>query len=167
MKTTSALLLAALTLPCLSGWGAAGTGVSLVYTFSQAEFAFPSPVVNTSGASPGAAMILATNGNSWSLYGTTQHGGASGTNPGAGIIFNLSPAGVLTDLYDFQGIPEIDRTNYDVGPNQLAAGPKGFFYGTTYSGGTNGSGTIFERAPSGAGGRPACFQRARDQCCRF
>jgi uncharacterized repeat protein (TIGR03803 family) len=67
---------------------------------------------------------------------------------GAGIIFDLSPAGVLTDLYDFQGIPESAITNYDAGPNQLAAGPKGFFYGTTQRGGANGSGTLFEMAPS-------------------
>ena len=87
-------------------------------------------------------MILGSDGN---LYGTTTTGGANG----AGIIFSLSPAGNLMDGFDFQGVTLSDgTTNYDLGPNSLAAGSRGFFYGTTQRGGANRNGTIFVWAPS-------------------
>jgi uncharacterized repeat protein (TIGR03803 family) len=138
----SVALVAAVALPCLSSRGAAGTGVAVVHAFSQSGSLPPSPLVNADGASPGARMTLGSDGN---LYGTTTTGGAHG----AGIIFSLSPAGSLTDLYDFQGIPDSDGQEfYDLGLNELTAGPKGFYYGTTQRGGTNRNGTIFVWAPS-------------------
>ena len=135
-------LVAAAALPCFSSQAAAGPGVTVVHTFSALEGSFPSPMVNADGASPGAGMILGSDGN---LYGTTTTGGANG----AGIIFSLSPAGNLKDWLDFQGVILSDgTTNYDFGRNALAAGPRGFFYGTTQRGGANRNGTIFVWAPS-------------------
>ena len=134
---------AAVALPCLSSRAAAGSGVTLVHTFSAPELAFPSPVMTADGAGPGARMILGSDGT---LDGTTTTGGLYG----AGIIFSLSPSGSLTDLYDFQGIVDSDSlAYYDLGLNELTPGPRNFFYGTTQRGGTNRNGTIFEMATSG------------------
>jgi uncharacterized repeat protein (TIGR03803 family) len=136
-------LAAAVGLPCFAGQGAATTGVTVVHTFSAIQSAFPSPSVNSDGASPGAGMTLGSDGN---LYGTTTTGGING----AGIIFSLSPNGKLTDLWDFQPVLDSDSQEfYGFGPNELTAGPMGFFYGTTQGGGTNRTGTIFKMAPSG------------------
>ena len=97
------MLVAAAVLPCLSSQAAAGPAVTVVHTFSALEGAYPSPMLNADGASPGAGMILGSDGN---LYGTTTTGGANG----AGLIFSLSPAGNLTDGFDFQAITMSDGT---------------------------------------------------------
>jgi uncharacterized repeat protein (TIGR03803 family) len=136
-------LLAAVALPCLSSRAAAGAGVAVVHTFSALQGSFPSPMLNADGASPGARMTLGSDGT---FYGTTTTGGVHG----AGIIFSLSPAGNLTDLFDFQGVVDINKQEYyDLGLNELTPGPRNFLYGTTQRGGTNRNGTIFEMAPSG------------------
>jgi uncharacterized repeat protein (TIGR03803 family) len=136
-------LVAAVALPCLSGRAAAGTGVTVVHTFSALQGSFPSPMRNSDGASPGARMTLGSDGT---FYGTTTTGGVHG----AGIIFSLSPAGNLTDSYDFQGVVDRDgQKDYDLAPNELTSGPQNFLFGTTQRGGTNRNGTLFEMPPSG------------------
>ena len=134
---------AATMLDCLSSHAAAAaTGVTVVHTFSAPEFTFPA-LVNADGSSPQVSMILGDDGN---LYGTTSTGGING----AGNIFNLSPAGTLTDLCDFQQFTDTNnQTFYDFGPNQLAAGPHGSFYGSTQRGGTNHNGTLFKLTSTG------------------
>jgi len=94
----------------------------------------------TGGANPYAGLVQATNGD---LYGTTEAGGANGY----GTVFKITPSGTLTTLYSFcsqSGCPDgsypggglVQATNRDL-------------YGTTYSGGANGGGTIFKITPSG------------------
>jgi uncharacterized repeat protein (TIGR03803 family) len=138
-----AALAAAMGLACFSGQGAGTTGVAVVHTFSAIQSAFPSPQINADGASPAAGMTLGSDGN---LYGTTTTGGVNG----AGVIFRLSTNGNLTNLCDFRGIQDSDGQEfYDFGPNEVTAGPRNFFYGTTQRGGANRNGTIFEMTPSG------------------
>jgi len=66
-----------------------------------------------------AALVQGTDGN---FYGTTTAGGASGL----GTVFNITPAGALTTLFNFDFT---DGANPYAG---LVEGPGGVFYGTTY-----------------------------------
>ena len=94
--------------------------------------------VNADGATPNG-LTLGTDGN---FYGTTQEGGANG----AGAFFQFTTSGALTPLYSFvatDGVPPTPQT-------ALVQGPNGNFYGTTASGGSALSGTVFEMTPSGS-----------------
>jgi uncharacterized repeat protein (TIGR03803 family) len=79
------------------------------------------------------------------LYAAT---GAGGTYS-AGVVFMLSPAGKETVLYEFKGQANGDGS----GPHgRLAFDAKGNIYGTTQSGGTNSTGTVYELSPKRGGG---------------
>ncbi len=121
-----------------SGGGTSGDGTIFSLTPAGVLTTIYSFTGGADGAAPEAALIQAADGN---LYGTTAAGGAYG----AGTVFQLTPAGVLTTVYAFTG-------NGD-GGNPSAAlvqGTDGNFYGTTYNGGTadgggtSENGTIFE-----------------------
>ena len=79
-------------------------------------------------------------GNDGNFYGTAHLGGrgANGTTILYGTIFRVTPAGFLTTLYSFtDGLDGADPRA------ALALATDSNFYGTTYSGGNDGSGTIF------------------------
>ena len=85
------------------------------------------------GENPDAAL---TQGSDGLLYGTTYSGGSNGV----GTIFGLATNGASYSL-----LHVFARTGSD-GQNPLAAlleARDGSLYGTTYSGGSNGVGTIF------------------------
>lgn len=92
---------------------------------------------NANGASPYAGLVSAKDG---SLYGTTYQGGTNGQ----GTIFKLTTNGTFSSLYSFTGTN--DGGNPYAG---LAQGRDGNFYGTTFYGGTNGFGTVFELSTNG------------------
>jgi uncharacterized repeat protein (TIGR03803 family) len=90
------------------------------------------------GASPPEGLVQGSDGN---FYGTTQYGGTNGL----GTVFRISTNGALTSLYSFTG------TNDGANPTAgLLQGRDGYFYGTTYYGGTNNSGTVFKISTNGA-----------------
>jgi uncharacterized repeat protein (TIGR03803 family) len=92
------------------------------------------------GAYPIAGLVEATNGI---FYGTTESGG---THSG-GTVFKITPTGKLTTLYDFCSQSDCaDGENPYAG---LIQATDGNFYGTTYGGGINGVGTIFEITDDG------------------
>jgi uncharacterized repeat protein (TIGR03803 family) len=97
------------------------------------------------GADPEAGLVLAS--STGVLYGTTYSGGASGL----GTVFQLTPAtgGTWTErvLYNFAGSPG-DGSNPVTG---LALATSQVLYGTTYTGGALGYGTVFQLVPSGGG----------------
>jgi uncharacterized repeat protein (TIGR03803 family) len=92
------------------------------------------------GSYPVAGLVQGSDGN---FYGTTFEGGTygfsnSGTN-GFGTVFKISTNGALTSLYPFSG--GNDGANPAAG---LVQASDGNFYGTTQSGGTSNSGTVFK-----------------------
>jgi uncharacterized repeat protein (TIGR03803 family) len=89
------------------------------------------------GSHPRAALIADAAGN---LYGTTISGGVQD----AGTVFQLTPSGTLNVLYSFTGSG--DGALPWAG---MIADASGNLYGTTYGGGANGQGTVFQLDPSG------------------
>jgi uncharacterized repeat protein (TIGR03803 family) len=101
----------------------------------------------TDGSSPLAALVQATNGD---FYGTTYLGGNTGPvcgDPTCGTVFKITPSGTLTTLYAF--CSQSGCADGAVTEAALVQATKGNFYGTTYTGGVNGYGTVFKITPSG------------------
>jgi len=85
------------------------------------------------GSDPGVELVEGRDGN---FYGTTAAGGpCTSCGRGLGTIFRISPSGSYTSLYSFVGSP----TDGSIPLGALVQGSDGNLYGTTYSGGTNGS----------------------------
>jgi uncharacterized repeat protein (TIGR03803 family) len=105
----------------------------------------------SSGAWPRAGLVMDSDGN---LYGTTFYGGP-GTCYGyygeCGTVFELAPTGggwTEHVLYNFQGQDKGDGS----GPlDKLVFDAAGNLYGTTFYGGTESAGTVFELTPSDSG----------------
>ena len=84
----------------------------------------------------GAGLIMDAAGN---LYGTTLGGGANNN----GTVFELSTTGNETVLHAFQNTPDF-ATPY----GGLVMDNLGNVYGTTWFGGANGTGGVFEISPN-------------------
>ncbi len=89
-------------------------------------------------------------GRDGNFYGTTQYGGTVTNQYGAriggyGTVFRISTNGALTTLHSFTG--GNDGANPQAG---LVQGSDGNFYGTTYNGGMDDAGAVFEISPAGA-----------------
>jgi uncharacterized repeat protein (TIGR03803 family) len=111
------------------------------------------------GAAPIAGLVCSTNAAcpaGATLYGTTTHGGGSAVcynNEGCGTVYSLSPTGVESVLYSFQG--GSDGAN----PAGLYVDTGGNLWGTTGSGGGSGCGgsgcgTVFKLSPPASEGAP-------------
>lgn len=97
------------------------------------------------GEQPIAPVIQADDGN---LYGTTYAGGLYGTDASGGVVFRLTPQGVLTVLHNF---PDPSYPNDGNSPwAGIVAATDGNLYGVTYQGGTTNHGVMFRITPSGA-----------------
>ena len=93
----------------------------------------------TNGEQASSALIQGPNGQ---LFGTIIVGGKYGV----GTIFEITPSGVLTDIYDF--CPQAGCSD-GANPNApLLLASDGNFYGTTNGGGAHEGGTIFKIIPS-------------------
>jgi uncharacterized repeat protein (TIGR03803 family) len=93
-------------------------------------------------ANPVAGVTLDAQGN---LYGTTSFGGPTGN----GLVFELSRSGSSwkeTVLYRFKGANDGE---HPVGG--LLLGKAGNLYGSTFQGGANGGGTVYELSHSAKG----------------
>lgn len=92
------------------------------------------------GSNPVAEL---TRGSDGSVYGMTSQGGT-----GSGTIFKITSSGALTTIYAFcSKLQCTDGGNPKGGLIQTADGS---FYGTTFSGGTDNSGTVFSVTAQGA-----------------
>jgi uncharacterized repeat protein (TIGR03803 family) len=100
------------------------------------------------GFNPQAALIQGTDGN---LYGTTAEGGTGSactlTGAGCGTIFRITPTGTLTSLYSFCNEANCADGRWPYAG--LLQATDGNFYGTTYLGGANDAGTVFQITPAG------------------
>lgn len=105
----------------------AGTLITL-HSFDGADGQVPS------------GLILGRDGD---FYGTTQHQAEGGF----GTVFKMTPTGVVTTLYNF-----CTQANCADGASPIAGviqAVNGILYGTTSSGGTYNSGTVFAITASG------------------
>lgn len=110
------------------------------------------------GGGPWAGLVADSSGN---LYGTTKDGGyMSGCRQGGcGVVFKISPSGTETVLHAFTDSPDGSRPYAGV-----VLDATGNVYGTTWTGGAYGNGTVFKIDPSGnetvlhsfAGGPDSC-----------
>jgi len=91
------------------------------------------------GMSPYAGLMFDKKGT---LYGTTYGGGAYGS----GTVFEITSAGAEKVLYSFGSHLGDGSHPYYAG---LVLGKAGKLYGTTYTGGAHGVGTVFEITSAG------------------
>jgi uncharacterized repeat protein (TIGR03803 family) len=94
----------------------------------------------TDGANPVAGLVQANDGN---FYGTAESGGINGW----GTVFKSTPSGTLRTLYSFCAHPNCTDGQYPTAG--LVQATDGNFYGTTYVGGDNDAGTVFQITPGG------------------
>lgn len=102
--------------------------VTILYSFNNAA--------GNAGYEPRAGLVEGTNGN---FYGVTYQGGTNGF----GTIFEMTPSGAVTEVYDF------DRTTGADPQAPLIVGNDGNFYGIAL-GGEYSLGTAFQFTSGGA-----------------
>ncbi len=119
--------------------GASNVGAVVRITAAGAETVFFSFGGGTGdGAGPAGRLVVGSDGN---FYGATSSGGTSNN----GTVFRITPTGAESLLHSFAG-----GAADGASPNgSLVEGSDGALYGTTSSGGTNDSGTVFRITPGG------------------
>ena len=105
----------------------------------------------TDGANPYGGVVL--DGNT--IYGTTENGGFEATQNGGTSCVSSGGCGTVFGL-GINGIPEYPTHSFAGGAADgeepiggLLAGSGGILYGTTYTGGSDGAGTVFEISSTG------------------
>lgn len=115
--------------------------VQTVQAHERTAYSFCSQRDCADGANPAAALID-VNGT---LYGTTFSGGSHGGGSAGGTVFSFVPGSAAEKaLYSF-----CSQANCTDGENPYAGviDVSGVLYGTTYTGGSNGRGTVFSLDP--------------------
>ena len=130
LVASTALLAAALMALILTPKSAQAQTLTTLHTFDS-----------TDGSRPFGTLVQGTDGN---LYGTTSAGGPNG----AGTVFKITPSGMFTMLYSFCNAGGFCADG-EFPEEGFVQASNGNFYGTTYQGGTHGSGTIFKITASG------------------
>lgn len=116
------------------GGGAFGFGAVFRWTLSGTESVIYSFQGGSDGANPSSGLIQGRDGY---LYGTT----ASGGNYNNGTIYRITTTGVKEVLWDF-GLNPVPGSG-GAQAQGVVQDASGNLYGTTYGGGTYGSGTVF------------------------
>jgi uncharacterized repeat protein (TIGR03803 family) len=93
------------------------------------------------GANPYAGLVQDAKGN---FYGTTYYGGAGCDGYDCGTVFKVTPKGKETVLHAF-GLSDGHYPDFGT----LLLDKAGNLYGTTYAGGSDDMGVVFEVASSG------------------
>jgi uncharacterized repeat protein (TIGR03803 family) len=105
-----------------------GTSEVVLHAFSGPDGSYPSTLIPD---------------GSGGFYGITGQGGS--TNDGT--VYQITSSGTLKTLYTFTG-----GSSDGAGPGALVQDSAGNLLGTTYNGGPNNAGTIFELSPNGKSG---------------
>jgi uncharacterized repeat protein (TIGR03803 family) len=98
-------------------------------------YSFCSQANCADGAEPYSGLMQASNGK---LYGTTQEGGIYNR----GTVYEISPAGQFRTIHSFCAEPTC--ADGDAPYAGLVEGANGNLYGTTFYGGADSLGTVFE-----------------------
>jgi uncharacterized repeat protein (TIGR03803 family) len=108
---------------------------------AQAQVSILASFNGTDGSSPQTSLVQGADGN---FYGTMQQ---VGTDNFYGLIYRLTPAGVLTTFYNFCSQPSC--ADGSMPEAALTLGSDGNLYGTTTGFGAHGEGTIFKITTAG------------------
>ena len=85
-------------------------------------------------------------GRDGAFYGLANYGGGYSL----GGVFKIAADGAFTSLYEFTGSGDGGGTDGSTPYGGLTQGSDGNFYGTTYYGGSDNSGTVFMITPAGS-----------------
>jgi uncharacterized repeat protein (TIGR03803 family) len=121
--------------------GGSGAGVVYKLDTSGQETVLYSFTGGSDGCSPAADVILDSAGT---LYGTTNGGGTAVGSAGSGVVFELDTARQETVLHTFTGGADGAYPEAGVIPDHA-----GSLYGTTYSGGAGGVGSVYKVSAAG------------------
>jgi uncharacterized repeat protein (TIGR03803 family) len=139
------VLLAAGDLYGTTNAGGTGSGTIFKLTLNGKESVLHTFAGGIDGELPYGNLIRDEQGN---LYGTTSYGGSGSSNcpagSGCGTVYELSPTGVKTVLYNFDGPSD----GYGLGSG-VVRDASGNLYGTTSYGGDSDCGTVFGITPTG------------------
>jgi uncharacterized repeat protein (TIGR03803 family) len=98
---------------------------------------------STDAAVPDANMILGSDGN---FYGTTNNGGTYNQ----GTVFKVTSTGVESVQHSFSGNGGLSGSVDGANPNSpLVEGTDGKYYGTTWYGGANNTGSVYNITSGG------------------
>lgn len=113
-----------------------GSGYGIIYNFTYA---------GGDGMNPATGLAEGRDGM---LYGTTGTGGTGSCYSGCGTLYKLNKDGTGYSLLHSFNSSAGDGWEPEGG---VISGQDGVLYGTTYSGGSNGFGTVFKVMPDGTG----------------
>jgi uncharacterized repeat protein (TIGR03803 family) len=119
-------------------WGGIGCGTVFKITPTGVLTTLHTFTGYSDGGNSSSTLVQGSDGN---FYGTVY--GVTTTDNTDGIIFKITPSGVLTTLHIFAG------WDGEYPCDQLVQGSDGNLYGTTTQGGSNGGGTFFRITLSG------------------
>ena len=120
-----------------------GTGFATLHSFTAFP-AYPASPINSDGANPQSCLVLSGN----TLYGTARGGGGSGN----GTVFAVNTDGSgFVNLYSFTKLTNTGNNSDGASPWAGLMLSGNTLYGSTYQGGTGGSGTVFKVNTDGSG----------------
>ena len=115
-----------------------GCGCGTVFSItSSGKFTLLYNFDGTHGSTPSYSALVQT--SSGKFYATAINGGTNND----GVIYEITPAGLVTDLHSFTG------SDGDIPLVALVQANDGNYYSNAVQGGSTGNGTLFRISPSG------------------